>query len=513
MKDIENIEEWYRNELNNYNVEPDENVWNSLSEDLENSTPLTDKNISEWYKKEVTKLEERPHYTIWEKLSTKLDTASAWEKLVVSLNKYDQYIWWRNLVFRGSAVLLLMVGSYLAYNNYDSNKNGSIASSNVTSTNKTIDNSTVNKNSSTYESAYGEQSEKNQETNNSNNNNSSSNKTNSSYKNGSKEPLANKTNPYNQTPKERVNATINNVKKNISTTISKNPRQSKGSNTYASLHKNQKHYNAISIDKLDELKSANKRTIYTDINRHQLTERDVSHRYSSGDFLVKKDKNKIVFNSKRFSSYFMFGLYARKIYLGINTGFKKQGMMTKFKDNSPLAKYKQNSLLDFGSSFGATIGFIVSHKFNIESNINLNSTSGYKRTYTAEGVEFQEKLNLNYTTLNILAKRMNNKSTFDNKVYSTNLIGGFYVSYLRSAVTDINGATQNLDNYNNSDFGLVLGIEQDRYITKTLIITPSVRYNQGLVNTANENNSFESARNCSFEFNLGVKYIFLKKGK
>ncbi|NQX98153.1 MAG: hypothetical protein HRT73_09785, partial [Flavobacteriales bacterium] len=72
IENIENIEEWYRNELNNYNVEPDVNGWNSIAENLDANTPLTDQNISDWYKKEVVKLEERPDYTVWEKLSTKL---------------------------------------------------------------------------------------------------------------------------------------------------------------------------------------------------------------------------------------------------------------------------------------------------------------------------------------------------------------------------------------------------------------------------------------------------------
>ncbi len=83
MKDIDNIEDWYRDELNNYNVEPDKNLWDSLSGDLDASTPLTDETISDWYKKEVSNLEERPDYTVWEKLATQLDTTSVWDKLAV----------------------------------------------------------------------------------------------------------------------------------------------------------------------------------------------------------------------------------------------------------------------------------------------------------------------------------------------------------------------------------------------------------------------------------------------
>lgn len=132
MKDFENIEDWYRDELNNYNVEPDADVWNSLADDLDANMTLTDDNISEWYKREVNKLEERPDYTVWEKLASKLDTATVWDKLVVSLNRYDQMIWWRNTIIKGSAILLLLLGSYEVYNRYFQEEAGTTISSNET---------------------------------------------------------------------------------------------------------------------------------------------------------------------------------------------------------------------------------------------------------------------------------------------------------------------------------------------------------------------------------------------
>ena len=209
----------------------------------------------------------------------------------------------------------------------------------------------------------------------------------------------------------------------------------------------------------------------------------------------------------------MFGLYARRFYFGINAGFKKQGIITMVNKSSELARYNKTDYLDFGSSFGATAGYIISDNFNLETNINFNSTSGYKRSYSLEGLSYKENLSLSYSTISVLAKKMNTKSTFDNKVYSTNLIAGMYLGYLRSSYSEVDGASRKLDEYNNTDFGLVLGIEQDRYLSKSWVITPGVRYNQGLMNIANDNSSFDSSRNFSLEFNLGIKYIFLKKSK
>lgn len=509
MKDTDNIEDWYREELNNYNVEPDKSAWDSISEELDADTPLTDENISEWYKKEATKLEERPDYTVWEKLSTKLDTSTVWDKLAVSLSRYDQYILWRNLVFRGSAIFLLFLGSYLAYDNYSNDENLIANEANINSlveeNNKA--NIIVNENNKTasYEAAFINSTTKKEEKNI----NSVSDNSNNGNENNSNNVLV----TLEKTSEEKINNTISDAKKVISSNSQKKRSRSKYNDSYASMNKIEEYYSSIYKKRLDELKTEDERTINTDIERHQLTEKDVSHLYGSGDFLVKKNNDKIIFNSKRFSSYFMYGVYARRIYVGFNAGFKKQGMITTVKKDSPLSDYKQNKLLDFGNNLGGTVGFIVSDNFNIEANVNLNSTSGYKRAFNSEGISYQENLNLNYTSISVLAKKMNNKSTFDNKVYSTNLIGGFYASYLRSAVSDIKGVSQNIDEYNNTDFGIVLGIEQDRYITKTFVITPGIRYNQGITNNANENSTFESSRNFSFEFNLGVKYIFLKKGK
>jgi hypothetical protein len=109
-----------------------------------------------------------------------------------------------------------------------------------------------------------------------------------------------------------------------------------------------------------------------------------------------------------------------------------------------------------------------------------------------------------------LAKKMNNKSTFDNKKYSTNLIGGIYGGYLTSAEILSNNTSFDAKNeFKSLDLGIVLGIEQDRYLTKELVITPGIRYQQGLINVSNS--GFDSAHTFTFEFNVGIKYIFLKK--
>lgn len=491
MKDIENIEDWYRDELDNFNVNPDQDVWNSLSDELDANLTLTDDNISDWYKREVDKLEERPDYTVWEKLATKLDTASVWDRLVVSLNQYEKFIWWRNTILKGTAIILLLGGSYLAYQNYSSNsENIQVASEETNNTNK-----------------------KQQLVNPINTN--IKNKTTST--NTNKPTQATAASFYNNSTETKQNNTIqpNSLNKAITKAKQESNKSLKSNNNDRLIASNQNEifYPSKNANDLSILTERNKETIFSEIDRRQITTDDISHTFSSADFLVKKEKNKIVFNSKRFSSYTSYGLYARRFYLGFNAGVKKQGLITNLKKDGLLANYTQVEYLDFGTNIGLTAGYILSDKINFESNINVISTSGYNRRYNGEANSYEENLNLNYTTINLLAKKMNTKSTFDNKVYSTNIIGGVYASFLNTASSKINGTNNDLESFNNTDLGIVLGVEQDRYLSKTLIITPGIRYNQGLTNIANEKSNFSSARNFSLEFNIGLKYIFLKTSK
>jgi hypothetical protein len=527
LRDTDNIEDWYREELNNYSVEPDNSSWSSLAEDLDATTPLTDETFSDWYKKEVSKLEERPDYTVWEKLSTQLDTTSVWEKLALSLNRYDQLIWWRNIAIRGAVILLLCFGSYLTYNNY-SRDNNAIAFNQYSSDKKNNQSplTSSTKKSITEEIYFDNpKTSDNQKANGLQNQINSQNTFHNSQANqednSSKDNINNAIQEGEQENKEIRTQQVYSTADKINQTIQKDKLENKARRTLSKKENDTKNIYAskktitktatISLENIENLKTITNRTLFTETNRHQITERSISHLIEEGEFLVKKERNKIVFNTKRFSAYSMFGIYTRRFYAGFNLGLKKQGMLTTLKEDSPLANYQQNTLLDFGSSVGGTVGFLLSDKINLETNININSTAGYKRSFSAEGIAFKENLNLNYSTISFLAKKMNSKSTFDNKVYSTNFIGGVYASYLRSAFTDANGTAIKTADYKKMDYGIVLGMEQDRYITRTLIITPGIRYNQGVANTTNNSSSFNTARNFSFEFNLGVKYIFLKK--
>ncbi|MBL1231953.1 MAG: hypothetical protein COA31_004460 [Flavobacteriales bacterium] len=462
MKNKKNIEDWYKNELENFSVEPEKGSWDKLSSSMDNPSGLSDEAFDDFVRDEVEHIETNPDKAVWEKLSEKLDTTTVWERLSITLTRYERFIWWRNFAFKSAALALFFMGVGLSINEY--------FNEDIHPNNNKITTPTVALN--TFEQLPKQTPITSIVT--------SKNVLNSSA-----------------TEKKEVNQRIvSNPSKQINKLIATEK-------TVASTAKKQAYITSKEVNR----QLNNDKEIHLRKSNYKLKE----HIIQPKEFLIKKENNKIIFNNKRFSSHFAFGIYAKRIYMGLNVGFKKQSMIAQLKDNSEFNSLSQNTLLDHGSSFGATAGIILSDKMNLETNVNFYSSNGYRKQYTSDEINYTENLNLAYTNVSILAKRMYNKSTFDDKKYSTNIIGGLYLGYLSSATSVIDGKTYKNEAYTDLDCGLVLGLEQDRYLTKELIITPGIRYYQGAKNIANTENHFSYAYNSTLEFNLGIKYIFLKK--
>lgn len=473
-----NIEDWYKGELSNFEANPDADGWESISSQLDNDAILTDENVGEWYVQELEKFQTAPDKEVWSKLSTKLDVTSVWDKLLVSLNQYDRMIWWRNTAFKSAALLLLFIGGYYTYTNIggEESNNKFIVSQSILGENGTTKNNTIG-----FEKA--------------------------------KNNLNAKQSSSVVDEKEFSNASFSTAPK-LTTIVTRKaePKAKRSNNNNEMLVASM----ATKVEKIQSLKVRELGGNYSILPLIYNTKAPVNleaKTINSKEFLVKKDQNKIIFNSKRFSSHFVFGMYARRLYFGVNGGVKYQTLFASSKQNEAFSNFTKKQLMDFGGSFGATVGLIVSDKFNLEANVNVLSTSGNKHEYSSYNNSLIQEVNLQYSTVSLLAKKMNNKSTFDNKKYSTNYIGGLYAGFLTAAENNIDGNIVDMKSqYSNIDLGIVLGIEQDRYITKELVVTPGVRFYQGLLNTSNQSNELmNSSRNFSVEFNIGLKYIFLKK--
>lgn len=462
MKNKKKIDDWYKNELENFSVEPEKGSWDKLSSSMDNPSGLSDEAFDDFVRDEVEHVETNPDKAVWEKLSENLDTASVWERLSQTLTSYERFIWWRNFTFKSAALALFFIGVGLTVNEYfnedihhnnDGMTTQPVAATNFEQATKQVSTESILASSITEEED------------------------------------------------KAINKKIN--QKIITETALTNKKSAILEKTSRSLIEKQSHI----LPKEINGQLNNDIEIHLKKSNHELKETTIEPK----EFLIKKENNKIIFNNKRFSSHFAFGIYAKRIYAGLNVGFKKQSMITQLKNNNDFKGLSQNTLLDHGSSFGTTAGIILSDKMNLETNVNFYSSNGYRKQYASDEMNYTENLTLAYTNVSILAKRMYNKSTFDDKKYSTNFIGGLYLGYLSSATSVINGVTYKNEAYTNLDYGVVLGLEQDRYLTKELIITPGIRYYQGAKNIANADSHFPYAYNSTLEFNLGIKYIFLKR--
>lgn len=402
----------------------------------------TDEQFENWLKEEINKIERNPEKKVWARLDAKLDIANVWNSLNKSLNNYYFFIKWRNVLLKGLSVALLFLGTYATY---------------VSILNKEIQ--------STF-------------TNNNNNNN-------------------NIVASFTQ-QQARSNKLVKTQKNNFNNNGQKNSQLLASRNQFIKIEplNNIIHYNFNKTSIKQQLDTTKK----SGIDQSKL------FMFFEDDYFVKKKRDKILFNSNRFSANFIYSLYRNKFYSGITASLKHNGAL--FQSKKELVK---SNRLNPGLAYGGTFGIILSEHLNVETNIYISNTKGSKNVIKSEGNEIEETIKTNYSSINILAKKMFHKSTFDNKRYSYNIIGGLYLSSLNSASITTNNNNKDIStSFVNYDLGIVTGIERDQYLTKELILTTGVKFNQGFINTSNYQD-YNALYNSSLELNLGIKYVFLKK--
>lgn len=72
-------------------------------------------NIEDWYRNEVSKIDDSPSDAIWDRLQNSMDTDNVWVRLTNSLNRWEKKIWWWKLSLRTTAIFLLLTASYYLY--------------------------------------------------------------------------------------------------------------------------------------------------------------------------------------------------------------------------------------------------------------------------------------------------------------------------------------------------------------------------------------------------------------
>src|SRR5690606_42108755 len=85
---------------------------------MDHPAQLSESAFDEFVKEEMELITEQPDKVVWDKLSEKLDLATVWDRLAVSLTHYERWLWWKNTLFKTAAVLVFMLGIGVSLNNY-----------------------------------------------------------------------------------------------------------------------------------------------------------------------------------------------------------------------------------------------------------------------------------------------------------------------------------------------------------------------------------------------------------
>jgi len=93
---VKNIDELFKNKLNNHEVEPPAYLWNNINQELDYS-----ESIDDFFKKSFNEKEVIPPAYVWDNINASLDKLS---------NRYKSRIWW--LIGSGAAVIAAFIAGY-----------------------------------------------------------------------------------------------------------------------------------------------------------------------------------------------------------------------------------------------------------------------------------------------------------------------------------------------------------------------------------------------------------------
>ena len=170
---------------------------------------------------------------------------------------------------------------------------------------------------------------------------------------------------------------------------------------------------------------------------------------------------------------------------------------------------------DFGTAYGVALGYNFKNKFGIQIGCIFNSKQGQKYGDVIDLKYVTREVNLNYTHIPLLFKFKKQIGGFDKNPVMLNFnIGGQY-GHLKSAEIVMN-KTESFraeERFKKQEFGLILGLESDIFITDNVFIT--IGTNASISSNINEKgweakDDYGKSHNMLFGLNLGLNY-YLKK--
>jgi hypothetical protein len=190
-------------------------------------------------------------------------------------------------------------------------------------------------------------------------------------------------------------------------------------------------------------------------------------------------------------------------------------------NSSTSISYEKNSLnqtnISFGYAYSALIGYTLSNKLTLQSECLINNKQEQSYIEYREGKRVYENIEMNYTQVNLLAKKTNAAVLFNKIPTSFNYIGGLQYGYMKSISETTNGITNSVaDDYKKNNYSLILGLEYQVILNKSFALFAGLRADIGLNNLySGDSNSINKTYNTSLGLNVGLSYRipYKKKGK
>jgi hypothetical protein len=168
------------------------------------------------------------------------------------------------------------------------------------------------------------------------------------------------------------------------------------------------------------------------------------------------------------------------------------------------------ALFSFGKSYNLFLGYNISTNYCLQTEWFINNAQNQQYIDYTNGHHVSRNLEANYTQLNILMKKKNEVFYSGGKLHvSFNYLAGLNYSYVKSFTQKTDEMISSVKNeYQNNQYGLILGLEYQIYITPSWIICTGARTNIGLQNIYKGN---DKTYNSSIGINIGVGYQIIRK--
>ncbi|TVQ89305.1 MAG: hypothetical protein EA393_07120 [Bacteroidetes bacterium] len=211
-------------------------------------------------------------------------------------------------------------------------------------------------------------------------------------------------------------------------------------------------------------------------------------------------------------SYTGDAVWAGSIHSSVFIGFTGHLANTWLLNDKTFTGLKSDELTftdpSFGSNFGIHMGMGVTNRLGLRGEFLWVSRNRQTYREYISGNFVSNDLILDYYMLKLLA-RYNAGSNLQPHY----LLAGAYTGLMQQATQVINGFSQYVDSeYENLDYGLILGYEYPVPLGGRLIFTPGVFVKMGMINifSGNENIPYYLNRthNASFNLSFSISYSF-----